>query len=231
MPTVTKNKTVDYLKSKKGSLSEIFPFNTIPAAPLLEIEKNTIVKNYARREYIFMEDDSPNYVWFVKEGHVKIAHFSMEGRSQTIALKGPMGMFGVAAFGESEYGVYAMAETEASVIAVPNQVFQVLLDRYPAFAKAMVGHMSKLLRQAKEMEAISVSRAEKRLLHALIEMAGEYGTTIPLTRREIAEMAGTSVETCIRTFSHLDGTGLMSSAHGKLTINSVESLRSRMEEL
>jgi CRP-like cAMP-binding protein len=231
MLTITKNRPVDYQRAPKSPLSTIDPFKNIPPGALREIEKHVIEKTYPKHEYIFMEDDKADYVWFVKEGHIKLAHYSMEGRSQTFCMMGPMGMFGVSALGQGEYGVYSMAETEATVISIPVQVFQDIMGKYPETAKAVVLHMSKLLRRAKEMEMISVASAEKRLLHTLLEMAGEYGTTIPMTRREISEMAGTSVETCIRIFSRLEDAGQISSVHGKIMVKSLHHLRNRMEEL
>ncbi len=231
MLTVTKNRPVDCPKAPKSPLSTLELFKSIPPGALREIEKNITEKTYARHEYIFMEDDPADRVWFVKEGHVKLAHYSAEGRSQTFRLMGPMGMFGVSAFGIGDYGVYSMAETEATVISIPVQVFQEVMGRYPVIAKAVVFHLSQHLRRAKELEAISTSSAEKRLLHALLEMAGEYGTTIPLTRREISEMGGTSVETCIRIFSRLEKERFISSTHGKLTILNAGNLRKRLEGL
>ncbi len=231
MLTIIRTKRLDVPGARKSSLSTLDPFNKILPKVLREHEKNILQKTLAKHEYIFKEDDRPDYLWFVKEGHVKLAHYSLEGKSHTVATKGPEGMFGVSAFDQSEYGVYAMAETEATVIAVPNQVFQDIMGQYPDVAKAVIFHISQLLRKAKEMETISVESAEKRLLHALIEMAGEYGTTIPLTRKEIAEIAGVSVETCIRIFSRLKNSGWFSSTHGKIIIKSIEKLKNLIEEL
>ena len=81
------------------------------------------------------------------------------------------------------------------------------------------------------MQTFDQESVEKRILHILVNLVAEFGNTIPLTRREIAEMTGTTVETCIRTFSNLEKEGLVSSARGKITVKSVRTLIDRQEEL
>jgi len=72
---------------------------------------------------------------------------------------------------------------------------------------------------------------EKRILHVLVNLVSEFGNTIPLTRREIAEMAGTTVETSIRTFSRLEEEGLVSTSRGRIMVKDGQKLRDRIEEI
>jgi CRP/FNR family transcriptional regulator len=81
------------------------------------------------------------------------------------------------------------------------------------------------------MQTFDQESVEKRILHILVNLVAEFGNTIPLTRREIAEMTGTTVETCIRTFSNLEKEGLVSSARGKITVKSVQDLIDQQDEL
>jgi CRP/FNR family transcriptional regulator len=124
-----------------------------------------------------------------------------------------------------------VAETETTVVALPMQDFIALLDKFPEVGKAIVFHLSRRLRQAKDMQTFDQESVEKRILHLLVNLVAEFGNTIPLTRREIAEMTGTTVETCIRTFSNLEKEGLVSSARGKITVKSVQDLIDRQEEI
>jgi CRP/FNR family transcriptional regulator len=89
--------------------------------------------------------------------------------------------------------------------------------------------LSKRLRQSKDMQTFDQEPVEKRILHVLVNLVAEFGNTIPLTKREVAEMAGTTVETCIRTFSGLEKAGLVSGSRGKILVKSVQDLADRME--
>jgi CRP-like cAMP-binding protein len=231
MLTMPKTRLADFKKSKKSSLSTMDLFKKIPSGALREIEINMIEKRYAKRESIFLEEERAESIWFVKEGHVKEVHHSADGRDSTLCMVGPDGMFGISAFTGGEYGFHSVAETDATVVSFPIRVFQALMGKYPEMARAVVAQISQLLRKSKGLQTFSRESVEKRLLHVLVEMVGEFGKTVPLTRREIAEMAGTTVETCIRAFSRFEEEGMIASEHGKFVVRNVEELRARLEEL
>ena len=231
MLTIVKPRPVVFLARKKSPLLTLDFFKNFPSDALREIEKHMIERKYARRESIFHEADPAAFIWFVEEGHVKEVHHSVDGKSHIICMVGADGMFGLSAFDGGNYGIHSVAETDSRVFSFPIQAFQVLMGRYPELARAVLRRISKLLRRSRDMQAFSQESAEKRLLHVLVEMVEEFGNVVPMTRREIAEMAGTAVETCIRIFSRLEQSGLMTSVHGKMIVKNPDSLKNLMREL
>jgi len=227
----TKKKPVDVRGVKHGALSKTKPFMTLPFEVLQEIEKQVNEKKYLRREYIFMQDDPAENVWFVKEGHVAIANYSKGGRSQTLSVIGPGKMFGFLGMGGGEYGVYSIAETDVTVISIPSQVFMNLMDKFPDVGKAVLLDLSDRLRQSKTMHVYAHENAEKRILNVLLKLSDEFGNTIPMTRKEVAEMAGISVETCIRVFTRLEEGGLVESHNRGFAVHNPHGLRVHMEEI
>lgn len=218
--------------ASKSFLSTLEIFKKLPPAQLAEVEKKMVERKFSKGESLFLEGDPAEFVWFVKEGHVKAVIHTANGRDLTLCMVGSNSMFGTCCcFGGEEYPCHSVAETDATVVAFPMQDFLVLLDRYPEISKAIVNHLSKRLRQAKDMQTFDQESVEKRILHILVNLVAEFGNTIPLTRREIAEMTGTTVETCIRTFSGFEKEGLVSSARGKITIKNVQDLIDRQDEL
>ena len=117
------------------------------------------------------------------------------------------------------------------MVSLPMKDFMVLLGRYPEISTALVAHISQRLRQSKNMQTFEQESVEKRILHVLLNLVGEFGNTIPLTRREIAEMAGTTVETSIRTFSRFEEEGLVSTTRGRITLKNTKDLNDRMEQM
>lgn len=189
-----------------------------------------VEKKYAKGESLFLEGDPADTVWFVKDGHVKAVIHASNGRDLTLCMVGSKNMFGsCCCFGEAAYPCHGIAETDATVLAFPMQDFLSLLDKYPAISRAVVEGLSKRLRQTKDMQTFEQESVEKRILHVLVNLVAEFGNTMPLTRREIAEMAGTTVETCIRTFSALEKDGLISSTRGKITVKNVQDLVDRQK--
>jgi CRP-like cAMP-binding protein len=218
--------------ASKSFISTLEIFKKVPASQLSEIEKKMVERKFAKGESLFLEGDPAEFVWFVKEGHVKAVIHTANGRDLTLCMVGANSLFGTCCcFGGGEYPCHSVAETETVVVAFPMPDFLTLLDKNPEVSKAVVQHLSKRLRQSKDMQSFEQESVEKRILHILVNLVAEFGNTIPLTRREIAEMTGTTVETCIRTFSGLEKEGLVSSARGKITVKSVQDLIDRQEEL
>lgn len=205
---------------------------SLPVDRLAEFEKKMIERKFQKGAPIFLEGDPAEYVWFVKEGHVKAVIHSAEGKDMTLCMVGANSMFGTCCcFGGGQYPCNSMAETDTTVVAYPMRDFMELLERYPEMSKAVVRALSERLRQSKDMQVFEQESVEKRILHVLVGLVSEFGNTIPLTRREIAEMCGTTVETCIRTFSHLEKEGLVSSTRGKITVRNVRDLMERQKAL
>jgi len=229
--TMKKNKPVDIHGVKQGALLKTEPFKTLPVEALQEIEKQVNEKKYMRREYIFMQDDPAEYVWFIREGHVTIGNHSKSGHSQTLSVIGPGKMFGFLGMEGGEYGVYSTAETDVTVISIPSQFFMSLMDKFSDVGKAVLFDLSDRLRQSKTMHVYAQENAEKRVLNVLLKLFDEFGETIPMTRKEIAEMAGISVETCIRVFTRLEKDGLIESHNRGFAVRDPHGLRVHMEEI
>lgn len=216
----------------KSFISRLDVFKKLPADQLAGLEAKMIERKFAKGESIFLEGDPAEHVWFVKEGHIKAVIHSASGRDQTLCMVGSGNMFGTCCcFGGGVYPCHTIAETDTSVVACPLRDFLVLLEKYPSLGGAVVNQLSLRLRQAKDMQSFEQESVEKRILHVLVNLAAEFGNTIPLTRREIAEMTGTTVETCIRTFSRLESEGLVSGGRGKIMVRNTHDLAARMEEL
>ena len=68
-------------------------------------------------------------------------------------------------------------------------------------------------------------RVEQRLARTLLMLSSKLGPTLPFTRQEIADMAGTTTETAIRFMSRLKDGGIIRSVRGKTVILDETKLR------
>jgi CRP/FNR family transcriptional regulator len=215
----------------KSFLSTLEIFKNIPSTQLIELEMKMAPKKYTKGQSIFLEGDPAEYVWFVKEGHVKAVVHGTNGKDSTLCMVGQNNMFGTCCcFSQKEYVCHSIAETDSTVVSLPIQDFMSLMDKNPELSKALVAQLSTRLRQSKDMQSFEQETVEKRILHILVNLVSEFGNTIPLTRREIAEMVGTTVETCIRTFARLEAEGWVVSTRGKITVKSVQTLIDHLEK-
>jgi CRP-like cAMP-binding protein len=231
MLTMTKVKPFSLHTVERSSLARMDYFKKVPLDGMRQIRETMEEKKFGKHETIFLEDDLADFIWFVKEGHVKEVSHTRNGRSRTISLVGAGGMFGVSAFVGGNYGFHSIAETDAMVFSFPVRNFQSLMDKCPGMGMAVLYYVSKILRRSKDGMRFSQESAEDRVLHVLSEMVGEFGNVIPLTRKEISEMAGVAVETCIRIFTQLKLEGWMTTIHGKIFIKDLNRFRGRVEGL
>jgi len=216
----------------KGFLATMDIFKNLPPVRLAEVEKKMVERRYVKGAIIYLEGDPAENVWFVKEGHVKAMVYTPNGRSVNLCMVGEKGMLGgCCCFNSTGYLCQGVTETEAVVCAFPMKDFIELLNEYPEMSRAVVEMVSQRLRDSKSNQVFEQESVEKRILHVLLKLTEEFGNTIPLTRREIAEMAGTTVETCIRTFLILEEKGLVSTQRGKITLINLRALTERMENI
>jgi CRP-like cAMP-binding protein len=230
MLTINKTRTTPFQAVPKSFLATVDIFKNVPSDAIRGIEGRMTEKKYTKGSSILLEGDPAEYVWFVKEGHVKAVIHAPNGRCQALCMVGAKNMFGTCcSLNGSAHPCNCIAETDVTVLSLPLADFLSLMGRYPQISQVVIMHISKRLRHSKDMQTFEQESVEKRILHVLVNMVEEFGNTIPLTRKEIAEMAGTTVETSIRTFSKLEDAGLVSTVRGKITIKSVKGLNDRLE--
>ena len=108
-----------------------------------------------------------------------------------------------------------------------------LLEKYPVIATKNIGILGKKLRETIDtIRNLAVERVEKRIACLLIKMADKVGEkdmgsvklNISLTRQDIAEMVGTTVETAIRIMSKWAKEGIIKSSGRKIIILKIDKL-------
>jgi CRP-like cAMP-binding protein len=220
------------LQTSRGFVSTLDLFKSIPPSQMSWLEKRLTEKRYPKGQPIFLEGDSATHVWFVKEGRVKAVKHMPQGRDLTICTLGQNHMFGTCcSFSAEHYPCNALAETDTVVVSLSMADFVDLMKKYPDVSRELVSHLSTRLRRMQDMRTFDQESVEKRILHVLVHLVGEFGNHIPLTRREVAEMAGTTVETCIRTFKTLEEEGLVETSRGLIVVKELQNLIDRQEEI
>ena len=216
----------------KAFVSTLDIFKSIPPSQISWLEKRLTEKRYPKGQPIFLEGDPATHVWFVKEGRVKAVKHMPQGRDITICTMGQNHMFGTCcSFTAEHYPCNALAETDTVVVSLSMNDFTDLMKKYPDISRELVAHLSSRLRRMQDMRTFDQESVQKRILHVLVHLVGEFGNHIPLTRREVAEMAGTTVETCIRTFKSLEEEGLVETSRGLIVVKELQDLIDRQEEI
>ena len=206
-------------------LSAITPFTRLSPAERVRLMQAAKERAYAKGETIFRSGQPAEAVWVVKTGRVHLMKFLPDGKASTTCVMTPGEPFCcLPTLDRQPYPVDAIAAINSVVVRIPLEAFHRAMNRSPAFTDEALCMFCSRLRQVEEKSCMVYASAEMRLAQVLLGLSKKFGATIPLTRQELAEIAGTTNETAIRTLSRFAKQGLIRSIRGKTTIVKSDTL-------
>ena len=202
-------------------------FSSLNDDELGELANLAIERNFMPNEFIFWDGDTPEWFYIVAEGKVKVLKHSSLGKEFIIAFFGPGEMFGeIAVLENKPYPASAQAVAETKVAGIRREDFLSFLANRPQVALRIINVLAGRLRDAQgRLRDLAGERVEQRLASVLLMLSTKLGLTLPFTRQEIADMAGTTTETAIRVMSQLKDREIIRSVRGKVIILNEEKLR------
>jgi len=188
-------------------------------------------------QFLFFEGDLLACFYVVVSGKCKIVKHSPSGRDFIMAFAGPGEMLGNALlFFGKPHPSSVQAISDISVLSISNDDLMSFLSSKPELSVRILGRMlnvagRRLLDAAARLSEMAAEGADYRLAHVLYTLCLEFGASVPFTRREIAEMAGTTTETAIRFVSRLKKKGVVRPLRGTVNILDQSKLRLLAEGL
>jgi CRP/FNR family transcriptional regulator len=212
---------------KAGILKQSFIFSSLNEDELAELAKLAIERSFVPDEFIFWDGDAPEWFYIIADGRVKVVKHSSLGKEFIIAFFGPGEIFGeVAVFENKPYPASAQAVAETKVLGIKRKDFLSFLAQRPGVALRIISVLGGRLRDAQgRLKDLAGERVEQRLARTLLMLSAKLGSTLPFTRQEVADMAGTTTETAIRFMSRLKDGGIIRSTRGKIIILNETKLR------
>jgi len=210
-----------------GLLHKVPIFSNMSNDELQDLANITIEKVYYEGEFVFWEDDPSDWFYLIVEGMVKVYKHTSSGKEFVISYFGPGEIFGEAAVFENKpYPASAQAMRKTSLLCLGRDNFKTFIRKQPEVALKIINILSERLRMAQSrLRDIASSKVEQRLARMLLMLSIKMGDTLPFTRQEIAEMAGTTTETTIRVLSSLGKRNIIRSIRGKVIITDRERLK------
>ena len=173
-----------------------------------EIKKNIIEKRFLKNQTILQEEDTPNYLYIVYSGKVKVVQLSADGKERMIAIHRRGDFFGEMAVLDGMTApatVIAIEETRVGFIS--REDFEKYLLKNTKVMMEIIAMLCARLRQAWLMlKVMSFADAEERVRNILKIMGDQFGIrdqrgtiiNLRLTHKDIAEFASISRETVTR---------------------------------
>jgi CRP/FNR family transcriptional regulator len=164
-------------------------------------------------ETLFAEGEESNSVYQVVRGMVRLYKLLPDGRRQITGLLSAGHLLGIAPEGVCIYT--AEAVTEVVLCRYARAAFERMIDEVPGFAKQLLAVASHELRAAQEqMLLLGRKTATEKVASFLLSIAqdeedGAQTVEIPMSRNDIADYLGLTIETVSRTLTKLKQDGLI----------------------
>lgn len=169
------------------------------------------VREYSRNDVVFNEGSPPDFFYTIARGRVKICKSTPAGKDVILEVFGVGDPFGAVAVYEGRpFPASAVAIEDTVCVLVPRQEFFALLEQHPSLVRGLLlGLTHRLIELTNRMAELTGGRVEPRFARLFLKLADDNGRPgrggvfipLPLSRQELADMTGTTIETCIRIMS------------------------------
>ena len=197
-----------------------------------EMEKVSLlfeVLHFGKNESIFIEGEPSRWLYIASEKSVKMVKHSAEYKDTITEIKMPGDIFCCSAVADKRpYPESALAMDDTSAIRISRKNFSKIIEQYPSIKNELTQYISEKLRDAHDMlQNITTEKVSIRIGRLLLRLsekaeteASGYGRIdLPLTRQEIAEMVGTTRETCVRSMSEFQKQEIVMSSRNNILVH------------
>ena len=196
---------------------------------------NHTYKNFKKGDYIYMQDESSDRLFFIAEGRVKIGSLGSGGKEVTKAILGQGEVFGeLSLIGEQSRRdfAYAMEKTELCVISA-LEMKSLMKDHsgLNLFLMKIMG--SRALQMERRLESLVFKDSRTRVVEFLLELNSKRGQRVGyewvvrkfITHQEIANLTATSRQTVTTVLNELKSKELIKFDRKRLLIRDLEGLQ------
>jgi CRP/FNR family cyclic AMP-dependent transcriptional regulator len=196
-------------KDRGVELQDAEFYRVLRGKRLEQVRPLLIEKRFHKKRALFFEGEPAAYLWTIQRGEVRLYKSSGGGRITTLDVLEPGQIFGaVSALADESYPASAEGVTGGIAWCLPRKVFLRLMGNEPELVAEVLRVVAGRLNDAQELvRSLAHDPAPSRIAQALLRAA--HGGEARVTRRALAESAGTTVETAIRILRGFERDGLI----------------------
>jgi CRP/FNR family nitrogen fixation transcriptional regulator len=161
---------------------------------------------YARNVEIYGEGEPADYVYKVISGAVRITKLLDDGRRQVTAFHLPGEIFGLELGKEHRFSAEAI--TESRILVVKRSAVLALAGRDGEVARQLWALTADALQRVQDhMLVLGCMNARERVANFLLQLAKSVSgdeLELPMSRQDIADYLGLTIETVSRTMTQLE---------------------------
>jgi len=223
------------LELKSSKLGMVSFFRDLKQKDLDEIVKRFSATHYQERDEIYYQGDPAHYLRVVVEGAVKLLRYTGEGKDVVLDILNPGSYFGsLKLLGSDVYTESAVAQSDCCVLSIGLKDFREILQAYPSVGIAILEVSAEKLRSSQDqIKQLTTESVEKRIASILLTLIVKFGESkeegtliqLPFSRKDLADMAGTTTESASRVMSSFQKEGIIETGRQWVSIKDIKRLR------
>lgn len=217
-----------------AALGALPMFRELPAPLRDKVARIATLQTVEKGDAVWNSGDPADLLTTVVSGRVKIVRHAEAG-DVILEMFGPGDSPGaVAVYNQIPYPASCITMEPTVLLRLPRRDWFDLLERDPAFARAVLLVMTKLnMALTRKLASMHGTRVPTRVASLFLSLADRMGRATPegveirlaLSRLEIAEMVGTTVETAIRVMSRWNRERVLLTGEDRFVIPDRERLK------
>jgi CRP/FNR family transcriptional regulator, nitrogen oxide reductase regulator len=192
---------------------------------VLKSARSTLFK---KEQAVFDQEEEAAAFFLLLSGYIRVVQTSPDGHQVIARYINEGELFGIAiALGRKTYPANAVAAVDCVVITWPNSAWQELLAINPSFGQNAYQTIGTRLQETQtQVMEMSTEQVEQRIANTLLRLVRQSGRKtdegieidFPITRQDIAEMAGTTLHTVSRLLSAWESNGLVKGGRQRVIV-------------
>ena len=219
---------------RRQALGRVPLFADLDAGALAAIDARSTVSSRDGGELVHRRGQPTERVFIPVHGAVKLVRATPKGEEVLVDIVGRGEVLGgLPALGDEMYSETARAITPVCLLSLDSAGFEWVLRTYPQVARTALKLVGGRLNRAHSALERSAATAEQRVASALLALAERLGVErddallidVPLSREDLASLAGCAPETASRVLARLRREGLVDSGRRWVAIRDLDGLR------
>ena len=226
------------LRRRAASVQQFAAFSDIPVAHCITIVSTAQERQFSRRQTIFFEGDPVRQVVLLVSGFAKIMQLGANGNEVILRLTEPGDVLGgVGKCAGCEHCSTAVTVQPATALVWETAQFEAISERYPLLRRNLAHVLERRLNELEvRFREISTEKVAPRLSSQLVRLLDQVGrqadghVEIALSRRELAQLTGTTLFTVSRLLCSWESRGIVSARREAVLVHNVPALRELSRE-
>jgi CRP/FNR family cyclic AMP-dependent transcriptional regulator len=193
-----------------------------------------VQKVFKKGDYIYLQDDESDKIYFLMEGRVKIGHHDKSGKEITKAILGKGEVFGeLALLNEDKRRDFAITMEDTIACVITREEMKGLMREHNGLSMFLMKIMgSRVLEMEKRLESLVFKDSRTRIIEFLKDLAQKKGQRVGyevvvrkfITHQEIANLTATSRQTVTTVLNELRSKDLLTFNRRRLLIRDMAKL-------